>query len=144
MMSRDIQQILLHWGGWSAGDHCSELGWSSIAAGFKGLVATTSRKKLLCSDEDGLVIDLCVAKLNIAGMARARSYIEDYYIKGMPKRAIGRKYKVREDEIRKQMQIGESFVFGCLEALNIQLDIDLIYGYLNRATQTLSRPQNLC
>ncbi|CDK64087.1 hypothetical protein [Morganella morganii IS15] len=42
--------------------------------------------------------------LGTAGLERERDYITDYYVKGMSKRAIGRKYKVREDEIRKQVQ----------------------------------------
>lgn len=35
-MQRDIQKILLHWGSWVVRGR-SGLGYSSIAAGFKGL-----------------------------------------------------------------------------------------------------------
>ena len=143
-MNRDIQQILTLWGGWSYGEHCGSIGWSSIAAGFKGLVADSSKARPSCGDEDGLVIDLCVAKLGLVGMERERSYIEDYYIKGQSKRAIGRKYKVREGEIRERMQVGESFVLGCLETLNIQLDIDIFCQRALIKTQQFVRAQSRC
>ncbi|WP_274371511.1 antiterminator Q family protein [Morganella morganii] len=143
-MSRDIQKILLHWGGWSAGNHCADVGWPRIAAGFSGLVSSASGSRLSCSDRDGLVIDLCVAKLGTVGMERERSYIEDYYIKGMSKRAIGRKFRTREGEIRERMQIAESFVLGCIETLNIQLDIDLLYKKQTNERNKLVRAQNVC
>ncbi|UNH23905.1 hypothetical protein MNY68_14030 [Moellerella wisconsensis] len=51
--------VHLHWGGVVCGR--SSLGYSSIAAGFKGLVSRTSITKLSCCDEDGLIIDGCIA-----------------------------------------------------------------------------------
>ncbi|MDD9339586.1 MAG: antiterminator Q family protein [Providencia heimbachae] len=143
-MSRDIQKILTHWGGWSAGDRCAAVGWSSVAAGFSDFSPSSSGNRLSCSDEDGLVIDLCVAKLTTVGMERERAYLEEYYMKGKSKRAIGRKFKIREDEVRRQMQIAESFVLGFLEALNIQLDIDILYKKQSNSTLKLVRSQNVC
>lgn len=143
-MSRDIQKILTHWGGWSAGDHCAAVGWSSVAAGFSDYSPSSSGNRLSCSDEDGLVIDLCVAKLATVGMEREHAYLEDYYIKGKSKRAIGRKFKIREDEVRRQMQIAEGFVLGFLEALNIQLDIDALYKKQSIGALKLVRSQNVC
>ncbi|MBG5918910.1 antiterminator Q family protein [Providencia stuartii] len=143
-MNRDIQKILTHWGGWSAGNHYAALGWSTVAAGFSDYSPRSSGNKLSCSDEDGLVIDLCVAKLSTVGMERERAYLEEYYIKGKSKRAVGRKFKIREDEVRRQMQIAESFVLGFLEALNIQLDIDILYKKHSIDTLKLVRPQNVC
>ncbi|STZ19248.1 Phage antitermination protein Q [Morganella morganii] len=103
-MSRDIQTILLHWGGWAAGGHCAGMGWARVSSGFRELAQNSSKQRPSCSDEDGRVIDRCVSMLGTAGLERERDYITDYYVKGMSKRAIGRKYKVREDEIRKQVQ----------------------------------------
>lgn len=143
-MSRDIQKILTHWGGWSAGDHCAAVGWSSVAAGFSDYSPSSSGNRLSCSDEDGLVIDLCVAKLSTVGMERERAYLEEYYIKGKSKRAIGRKFKIREGEVRERMQSAESFVLGFLEALNIQLDIDILYKKQSIGTLKLVRAQNVC
>ncbi|WBM59444.1 antitermination protein Q [Providencia sp. PROV188] len=144
-MNRDIQKILVHWGGWSAGDHYAMVGWSSVAAGFNHYaMGSRCSNRLSCSDEDGLVIDLCVAKLSIVGMERERAYLEEYYIKGQSKRAIGRKFKIREGEVRERMQSAESFVLGFLEALNIQLDMDLLYEKCSIDAPRLVRAQNLC
>ena len=143
-MSRDIQTILLHWGGWAAGGHCAGMGWARVSSGFRELAQNSSKQRPSCSDEDGRVIDRCVSMLGTAGLERERDYITDYYVKGMSKRAIGRKYKVREDEIRKQVQSAESFIFGCLETLAVQLDMDRLYKAYPDVRSTLVRPQTAC
>ncbi|MFS1539520.1 MAG: antiterminator Q family protein [Candidatus Phlomobacter fragariae] len=127
-MSRDIEKILLHWGGWCAGDPYAVVGYPSVTAGFSQFMPFYSTR-LSCSDADGLVIDLCVNRLNTVGMSRELSYIEDYYVRGKSKRAIARKFQVRDGEIRERMQIAEGFILGCLETLDIQLDIDILYKY---------------
>lgn len=96
-MGRDIQKILLHWGGWAAGEHCAGMGWARVSSGFRELAQSNSRQRVSCSDEDGRIIDRCVSVLGTAGLERERECIMDYYVKGMSKRAIGRKFKVRED-----------------------------------------------
>ncbi|MEQ1964610.1 antiterminator Q family protein [Xenorhabdus khoisanae] len=74
-------------------------------------------------------IDGCVAKLRNVGMAQECDFIEHHYVSGMSKRAIGRKFKIGESEVRKRMLVAESFILGCLEALDEPLEIDLIYGF---------------
>ncbi|MBD2793549.1 antiterminator Q family protein [Xenorhabdus szentirmaii] len=63
---------------------------------------------------------------------------------GIPKRAIGCKFKLRECEIRRRMLLAESFIFGCFGVLNKSLDLDLIYGfhsnYAKKNISTLSIP----
>ncbi|MBD2782665.1 antiterminator Q family protein [Xenorhabdus szentirmaii] len=127
-MYRDTQKILLHWGGWVVQGRVN-IGWKSISVGFRDAMTYTSSNKLSCSDEDGMIIDSCVAKLRNVGMAQECDFIEHYYIGGMPKRAIGRKFKLSESEIRKRMLVAESFIRGCLEILDEPLDLDLIYGF---------------
>lgn len=144
IMGRDIQKILLHWGGWAAGEHCAGMGWARVSSGFRELAQSNSRQRVSCSDEDGRIIDRCVSVLGTAGLERERECIMDYYVKGMSKRAIGRKFKVREDEIRKQVQIAESFIYGCLEALDVQLDMDMVYKACPDIRSTLVRPQTAC
>ncbi|MDR5615387.1 MULTISPECIES: antiterminator Q family protein [unclassified Arsenophonus] len=143
-MSRDIEKILLHWGGWCAGNPYAAVSWLPVASGFDRFMPFTGANRLSCSDADGLVIDVCVSRLNTVGMARELNYIEDYYIRGISKRAIARKFAVREDEVRKRMQIAEGFILGCLETLDIQLDIDVLYKYHTNSYQTLVRPQKVC
>lgn len=140
-MQRDIQKILLHWGGWVVHGRAG-LGWASVAAGFKGLVSRTRIRKLSCCDEDGLIIDSCVARLRTAGMAQECDFIECYYSKGMSKRAIGRKYRLNEGEVRRRMAVAESFILGCLAVSGEMLELDLICGFHNhqRSTQLQSIP----
>ncbi len=39
---RDIQMVLERWGAWAANNH-EDVTWSSIAAGFKGLIPSKVR-----------------------------------------------------------------------------------------------------
>ncbi|SFN67164.1 antiterminator Q family protein [Xenorhabdus japonica] len=137
-MHRDMQKILLHWGGWVVQGRVN-IGWKSVSAGFENAVTYSGNNKLSCSDEDGMIIDSCVAKLRNVGMAQECDFIEHHYVSGMSKRAIGRKFKLGESEVRKRMLVAESFILGCLEALDEPLEIDLIYGFHgNRANSSSS------
>lgn len=59
---RDIQKVLERWGGWAASDS-SGVDYSPIAAGFKGLLPQTSKSRLSCTDDDALIIEGCLARL---------------------------------------------------------------------------------
>uniref|UniRef100_UPI0025B0D27C antiterminator Q family protein n=1 Tax=Shigella flexneri TaxID=623 RepID=UPI0025B0D27C len=41
---RDIQQVLERWGAWVANNH-EDVTWSSIAAGFKGLIPSKVKSR---------------------------------------------------------------------------------------------------
>ena len=43
---RDIQMVLERWGAWAANNH-EDVTWSSIAAGFKGLIPSKVKYILL-------------------------------------------------------------------------------------------------
>ncbi|MDC9605732.1 antiterminator Q family protein [Xenorhabdus griffiniae] len=68
-MHRDIPKILTYWGEWVVQGRVN-IGWKSISAGFKNAVTYSGNNKLSCSDEDGMIIDGCVAKLRNVGMAQ--------------------------------------------------------------------------
>ncbi|KLU14011.1 antiterminator Q family protein [Xenorhabdus griffiniae] len=121
---RNIQQVLVRWGGWSS--NLTNVGWSSVAAGFSGLLPANGDTRLTCSDEDGLIIDLCVARLQAIGQGEELEYIQQHYIHGRSKREIARQYETNEREVRHRIQCGERFVAGCLDTLGIQLDMDLM------------------
>ncbi|HHN8406050.1 TPA: antiterminator Q family protein [Morganella morganii] len=59
----------------------SGLGYSSVAAGFKGLVSRTSITKLSCCDEDGLIIDGCIAKLLNAQMCKHTRFSSTHFLR---------------------------------------------------------------
>lgn len=117
---RDIQMVLERWGAWSR--HRYEMGYSPIAAGFKGLLPE-SASALTCTDSDAMIVDACVGRLK-ARKPDEHALLEDHYIKGISKRQIARQYRLSEGMIRIQMQMAEGFIEGCLSMLDITLEMD--------------------
>jgi hypothetical protein len=120
---RNIQQVLERWGGWAA-DSNTAVSWAPIAAGFKGLVASSSSSRLSCSDDDGLIIDACVCRLQQVRKPKELDAIMLYYVHGLTKREIGRRAKVSEREIRRVLETAEGFIEGCLCMLDVRLQMD--------------------
>ncbi|MDE9536159.1 antitermination protein Q [Xenorhabdus bovienii] len=135
---RDIQQVLVRWGGWSTTE-ATRVGWSPVAAGFSGLPPASGDNRLTCSDEDGLIVDLCVARLQVRGQGEELDYIQKYYMYGWSKREIARRLHVSESLVRQKMQVAESFIAGALEILDIQLDMDLMVKKQSNEPKTLVR-----
>ncbi|MDC9623607.1 antiterminator Q family protein [Xenorhabdus sp. XENO-7] len=135
---RDIQQVLLRWGGWSTTEPV-RVGWSSVAAGFSGLPPANGDNRLTCSDADGLIVDLCVARLQMRGQEEELDYIQKHYMYGWSKREIARRLHVSESLVRQKMQVAESYIAGCLEILDIQLDMDLMVKKQSNEPKTLVR-----
>ncbi|MDE9432771.1 antiterminator Q family protein [Xenorhabdus bovienii] len=135
---RDIQQVLVRWGGWSTTE-ATRVGWSPVAAGFSGLPPASGDNRLTCSDEDGLIVDLCVARLQVRGQGEELDYIQKYYMYGWSKREIARRLHVSESLVRQKMQVAESFIAGALEILDIQLDMDLMVKKQSSEPKTLVR-----
>ncbi|MGJ3536467.1 antiterminator Q family protein [Citrobacter portucalensis] len=120
---RNIQQVLERWGGWAA-ENNTAVSWAPIAAGFKGLVASSSSMRLSCCDDDGLVIDACVCRLQQVRKPEELEAIMQYYVKGLSKREIGRRMKVSEREVRRIIETAEGFIEGCLCMLGVRLQMD--------------------
>ncbi|EHS7019659.1 phage antiterminator Q [Escherichia coli] len=120
---RNIQQVLERWGGWAAQDN-SAVSWAPIAAGFKGLVASSSSMRLSCCDDDGLIIDGCVCRLQQVRKPEELDVIMLYYVHGLTKREIGRRRRCSEGFIRQQLQVAEGFIEGCLCMLGVRLQMD--------------------
>lgn len=119
---RNIQKVLELWGAWAASDSCS-VDFSSIAAGFKGLLPQTSKIRMMCSDNDGLIIEGCMARL-----MKKRPYdyhlLVGYYVYMVSKRQMAKVRKKSEKQIRIEMMLAEGFIEGCLSMLNIRLEMD--------------------
>lgn len=122
-MRRDIQQVLARWGVWASDDNTG-VDWSPVAAGFKGLLPQRSTWRLSCSDDDGLLIDNCVLQLQKVRQLEELALIMAYYVKGFSKRAMARKRKCSEMEVRRRMKVAEGFIEGCLSMLDVRLDMD--------------------
>lgn len=119
---RDISNILQLWAGWARSE-ISGVDYSPIAAGFKGLIPQTSRSVETCSDDDGLLIDSCIAKLKKRRPDEYKILLSHYYY-GVSKRKIAKINKCDEKLIRVKMLLGEGFIDGCLSMMNITLDCE--------------------
>jgi hypothetical protein len=114
----DIQEVLSRWGVWARDN--SGVDFSPIAAGFKGLLPPTTPSKPSCCDDDGLIIDSCVARLK---QRRPDEYalIVQFYVFNQSKRSIGKHQKKNEKVIRVSIQLAEGFIEGCLSSLGVEL-----------------------
>lgn len=134
--TRDIQLALARWGVWAR--FSSGLDYSSIAAGFKGLLPDTTKSKDSCCDDDGLVVDGCVARLK---QYRPDEYelIIRHYVFNQSKRAIARQQKRDEKLVRINIQMAEGFIDGCLAMLNVKLEMDPLIENLHIYEKKLTR-----
>ncbi|QEW32001.1 antitermination protein Q [Erwinia billingiae] len=119
---RDIQLVLERWGGWAASEGAG-VNYSSIAAGFKGLLLQTMPSRAACSDGDGLIIDGCLARLRLKKPYEYRLLV-DHYLCGLSKRKIAKLNRKDERMIRIEIQMAEGFIEGCLSMLDVVLDMD--------------------
>ncbi|AGN83577.1 antiterminator Q family protein [Enterobacter sp. R4-368] len=119
---RDIQKVLELWGAWAASDSCN-VDFSPIAAGFKGLLPQSSKTRMMCSDNDGLIIEGCMARL-----MKKRPYdyhlLVGHYVYMVSKRQMAKNRKKSEKQIRIEMLLAEGFIEGCLAILDVKLDCD--------------------
>ncbi|NHB89717.1 antiterminator Q family protein [Photorhabdus tasmaniensis] len=120
---RDIQLVLERWGGWAASEN-SGIDYSPIAAGFKGLLPASSKARLSCCDNDGMIVDTAVGKLKKIGRDDEYDLIEKHYKDGMSKSAIARKEKCSEGKIRQKLMIAETFIDACLIMTGAKLEMD--------------------
>ncbi|EFB9681558.1 antitermination protein [Escherichia coli] len=107
----DTYDMMDLWGAWAAADS-SGVDWQPIAAGFKCLLPHGKKSRLQCSDDEGIMIDGCVARL--------RKYKPDEYelivahfVIGISLRTIAKKRKCSDGTIRKELQAALGFIDGC-------------------------------
>ncbi|WP_343463026.1 antiterminator Q family protein [Pantoea sp.] len=134
---RDMSQVLERWGGWARSDS-SGVDYSSIAAGFKGLLPQDSKITLSCSDDDGLVIESCMTRLKLK-RPEEHALLVAHYLFRIPKRKIAQKEKCDEKLIRIQVQMAEGFIEGCLSWLDVKLDMDVELEPKKLPKKTLTR-----
>lgn len=118
---RDMYEVLSRWGAWARDN--KGVGYSSIAAGFKGLIPQQSNGKQACSDNDGLMIDGCIAKL-FKFVPEEHELVMRHHLYGQSIRSIAKSWKCSDGTVRKKMQTAEGFVGGCLAILDVKLDME--------------------
>lgn len=119
---RDIQRVLELWGAWAASDSCN-IDFSPIAAGFKGLLPQSGKTRIMCSDNDGLIIESCMSRL-IKRKPYDYNLLVGHYVFMIPKRQMAKNRKKSEKQIRIEIQLAEGFIEGCLSMLNVKLEMD--------------------
>lgn len=119
---RDMSQVLERWAGWAKSDS-SGVDYSAIAAGFKGLLPQDSKLTLTCSDNDGLIIEGCLARLK-EKRPDEHAIIVLHYFFNISKRTLAKQAKRDEKVVRIEIQMAEGFIEGCLAMLDVRLDMD--------------------
>lgn len=119
---REMSQVLERWARWARSENIG-IDYSSIAAGFKGLLPQNSRSGPICCDDDGLIIEKCLAKLR-AKRPSEHSLIVLHYFFGISKRKLALRAKCDEKLIRIQIQMAEGFLDGCLSWLDVKLECE--------------------
>lgn len=119
---RDIQQVLERWGAWTA-DNNESVYWSSIAAGFKGLIPNRVKSRPQCSEDDAMIISSCMASLNQKN-AQMHDLLFDYYVFGKTFRQLANEHHCSDTHIGKRLQKAEGVIEGMLMALEIRLEMD--------------------
>lgn len=112
---RDMSMILDGWGAWAASDKSGHE-WQHIAAGFKNLIPHGKNSRNPCNDDDGIIIDSCIARLKKLKPEGCELLIA-HYVMGISLRSIARKMKCSDGTIRKELQTAEGFVCGCLSMI---------------------------
>lgn len=107
---RDMYEVMDRWGAWAASDY-SGVDWKPIAAGFKGLLPHGKKLRLQCDDDQGIMIDGCVARLKKYKPEEYELIIAHFVI-GISLRTIARKRKCSDGTIRKELQTALGFILG--------------------------------
>lgn len=122
-MMRNMKYVLECWGGWAASEGAG-VDYSSIAAGFKGLLPSESNQRPCCTDSDGIIIDSCIAKLK---KFKPEEYelVVAHYLYNISLRTIAKTRHCSDGTLRKEIQTAEGFICGVLCMLNVTLEMDV-------------------
>ncbi|MBZ7291914.1 antitermination protein, partial [Klebsiella pneumoniae] len=112
---RDMYEILDRWGAWAASDN-SGVDWQPIAAGFKGLLPHGKKTRQQCDDDEGIMIDGCVARLR-RYKPEGYELVIAHFVIGISLRTIAKKRKCSDGTIRKELQTAMGFIEGVLSII---------------------------
>lgn len=112
---RDMYEVMDLWGAWAASDH-SGVDWQPIAAGFKGLLPHGKKSRFQCDDDEGILIDGCVARLR-KYRPEEHELIIAHFVFAISLRAIAKKRRCSDGTIRKDLQTALGFIEGCILSL---------------------------
>lgn len=113
---RDMYEVMDLWGAWASSDN-SGVDWQPIAAGFKGLLSHGKKSRLQCDDDEGIMIDGCVARLR-KYKPQEHEIIIAHFVLGISLRTIAKKRKCSDGTIRKELQTALGFIEGIVCTLS--------------------------
>ncbi|EFB2186653.1 antitermination protein [Escherichia coli] len=119
---RDIQQVLERRGAWAANNR-ENVTWSSVAAGFKGIIPAKITSRPQCCDDDAMVIYGCIARL-YRNNRDLHELLVDYYVRGMTFMSLAQKHECSDGTIGKRLQKAEGVIEGMLMMLDVRLEMD--------------------
>lgn len=122
-MQRDIQLVLERWGTWATSEG-TQVDWSPIAAGFKGLLPADGKSRNSCCDNDGMIVDTAVGMLKRTGREEELNLIMLHYMYSVSKSTIARRQKCSEGKIRNRLMIAETFIDACIIMTGAKLEMD--------------------
>lgn len=111
-----MYEILDRWGAWAASDN-SGVDWQPIAAGFKGLLPHGKKTRQQCDDDEGIMIDGCVARLR-RYKPEGYELVIAHFVIGISLRTIAKKRKCSDGTIRKELQAAMGFIEGVLSIIS--------------------------
>lgn len=111
-----MYEILDRWGAWAASDN-SGVDWQPIAAGFKGLLPHGKKTRQQCDDDEGIMIDGCVARLR-RYKPEGYELVIAHFVIGISLRTIAKKRKCSDGTIRKELQTAMGFIEGVLSIIS--------------------------
>ena len=117
---RDMYEVMDMWGAWAAAES-SGVDWQPSAAGFKGLMPHGKISRIHCDDDEGIMLDGCVARLR---KYKPEEYelILAHFVIGISLRTIAKRRKLSDGTIRKELQTALGFISGVLSMLEIVTD----------------------
>lgn len=107
---RDMYEVMDRWGAWAACDQ-NGVDWQPVAAGFKGLLSHGKKAREQCDDDEGILIDGCVASLKKYKPEEYELIIAHFVI-GLSLRSIAKKRNCSDGTIRKKLQTALGFIEG--------------------------------
>jgi hypothetical protein len=121
-MRRDMQEVLERWGRWAADEeYCSRLDWPAMSV---IPVRKPPAGKPRCSDEDGLVIDTCVAHMSTVRHREDILILGQRFIGCRTTRFIAELMDIPRFNVTRSLRSSEEFLEGCLVAMAVRLDMD--------------------
>lgn len=99
--------------------------WSSIAAGFKGVLPSKVKSRPQCCDDDAMIVCGCMARLK-KNNSDLHDLLVDYYVGGMTFMSLASKHCCSDGYIGKKLQKAEGIIEGMLMALDIRLEMDIV------------------